>query len=69
MKKVLCYPELSILAHQIRLNHATIFTGYIRADQIEQLVWEEVKKVIENPNLILAELEKRDAASKAGTAT
>jgi site-specific DNA recombinase len=48
------------------VSKPTCDAGYIRADQIEELVWEKVKEVIEHPKLIMAEVEKRAEVSKSG---
>lgn len=58
--------------YRCRCNYPTAVSnpmcdaGYIRAEQIEKLVWQEVRKVIEHPRLIMAELEKRADASRQG---
>ena len=39
---------------------------YIRAELLEGLVWGEVKKMLENPDLIVASIEALDAQAKGG---
>ena len=39
---------------------------YIRAERLEALVWGEVKKVLENPDMIVASIEALDAQAKGG---
>ena len=41
---------------------------YIRADRLEELVWSEVKKVIENPDLIVQGIETLDTQEDGGLA-
>ena len=40
--------------------------GYIRAERLEELVWGQVKKMLENPDLIVAGLEALDSQADAG---
>ena len=40
----------------------------LRADQLEQLVWSEVKTVLQNPDLIMAGIESLDGQDDAGLA-
>ncbi len=60
----------SCLGHKYRYYHCratyptsvskpTCHAGYIRADGIEELVWSEVRKVIENPSVILTQLKRK----------
>jgi site-specific DNA recombinase len=60
----------SCLEHKYRYYHckatyptsfhkATCNAGYIKADVVEKIVWDEVKKVIENPEVILASIKGR----------
>ena len=39
---------------------------YIRAERLEGVVWVEVKKVLENPDLIVASIEAMDAEAEGG---
>ena len=39
---------------------------YIRAERLEALVWGEVKKVLENPDMIVASIEALDSQAKGG---
>ena len=39
---------------------------YIRAERLEGLVWSEVKKMLENPDLIVASIEAVDAQAEGG---
>ena len=39
---------------------------HIRAERLEGVVWSEVKKVLENPDLILASIEAMDAEAESG---
>ena len=41
---------------------------YIRADRLEELVWREVKKVVQNPDLILEGIESLDTQEDGGLA-
>ena len=41
---------------------------YIRADRLEELVWSEVKKVVQNPDLIVQGIESLDAQEDGGLA-
>ena len=41
---------------------------YIRADRLEELVWSEVKKVVQNPDLIVQGIESLDAQEDDGLA-
>ena len=41
---------------------------YIRADRLEELVWSEVKKVVQNPDLILEGIESLDTQEDGGLA-
>ena len=40
--------------------------SHIRAEQLESVVWGEVKRVLENPDLIVASIEALDAEAKDG---
>ena len=39
---------------------------YIRAERLEAVVWSEVKKVLENPDLIVASIEAMDSQAEGG---
>ena len=41
---------------------------YIRADRLEELVWSEVKKVVQNPDLIVQGIESLDTQEDGGLA-
>ena len=41
---------------------------YIRADRLEELVWSEVKKVVQNPDLIRESIESLDTQEDGGLA-
>jgi site-specific DNA recombinase len=60
----------SCLDHKYRYYHCkatyptsvrrpTCNAGYIKADVIEKIVWDEVRKVIEDPNVILANIKSK----------
>lgn len=67
----------SCLLHKYRYYHcrntypttiskATCNAGYINADTTENIVWREVRKVIENPQVILADLKRRVKSQNNG---
>lgn len=41
------------------VSKPTCHAGYIRADGIEEVVWSEVRKVVENPSVILTQLKRK----------
>jgi site-specific DNA recombinase len=41
------------------INKATCHAGYIRAVEVEDVVWNEVRRGIENPQLILSQLKRK----------
>jgi site-specific DNA recombinase len=41
------------------ISPPTCHAGYIRADDIEEVVWLEVRKVIENPSVIMTQLKRK----------
>jgi site-specific DNA recombinase len=47
------------------IKKATCTAGYIRAEELEQVVWSEVRKVLENPQVLLSQL-KRKAKKPVG---
>jgi site-specific DNA recombinase len=68
----------SCLNHKYRYYHcratyptsirkATCNAGYINADDVEKIVWSEVRKVIEHPKVILADIKRREKAHGNGT--
>ncbi len=67
----------SCLMHRYRYYHcratyptsvkdATCNAGYIHADEVERIVWDEVRKVIEHPDVILSDIKRRMKAHDNG---